>query len=77
MDRGGWEFTVERSGGQPAARDVIEAAVDFLEPEKPPENRVTRTQQRTQLFVRLKAVIHKRNSWDDVERLLSELEELL
>lgn len=72
-----WESAVEKAGGQPTAREVIEAVVEFLEPEKPPENRVTRTQQRTQLFVRLKAVIHKRNSWDDVERLLQELEELL
>ena len=72
-----WDKAAGKADGQPTAQDVIEAVVEILEPGNPQENRPSRSQQRTQLFVRLKALISKRKSWDDVEGLLLELEELL
>jgi hypothetical protein len=57
MRRRAWEKAAGKADGQPTAQDVIEAVVEILEPEQPLESRPTRSQQRTQLFERFKALI--------------------
>jgi len=72
-----WRVAVEKAGGQPTALEVADVVCEILDPEAPQGNRPTRSQQRMDVLVRIKAVIKKRKSWEDVEGLLKELEELL
>lgn len=72
-----WQAAVVKAGGQPTAREVVDAVLEILQPGRWPEVPTTRSQQRVERFERLKAVIRNRKSWEDVERLLNELEELL
>ncbi len=73
-----WARAVEKAGGQPTARQVSEAVADSLstgegtEPEKiPPRER------RLRIVARLRSAVANRNSWEEVEALVAELEELL
>lgn len=73
-----WAAAVEKAEGkQPTAAEVQEAVVEILHPDGPPEKERSRSQRRTELVNRLKQVIAKRQSWDIVENLIADLEELL
>lgn len=72
-----WGAAVAKAGGQPTARDVVEAVFEILQPEQSSEQRPSKSQQRADLVSRLKTVIQQRESWDEVERMLAELEELI
>jgi protein gp37 len=73
-----WNTAVERAeGNQPTAAEVAEVVFEILHPDGPPEKTASRAQQRIDLVGRLKEVIGKRKSWEQVEKLLGELEELL
>jgi hypothetical protein len=73
-----WNTAVERAeGNQPTAAEVAEVVFEILHPEGPGEKTQSRAQQRIDLVGRLKEVIGKRKSWEQVEKLLGELEELL
>ena len=72
-----WEMAVKNAGGQPTAENVINAVFEILSPENPKEKEPTKSEQRTQIFGRLKTLILKRGSWDQVEKLFMELEKLL
>jgi hypothetical protein len=56
---------------------VTELVLERLNPNGPVEKPASRAQQRLDLVVKLKAVIAKRSSWEDVEKLLVELETLV
>lgn len=73
-----WFTAVDRAdGGQPSAPMVKELVLEKLHPDGSAEKPTSRAQQRFDLVVKLKAVIAKRNSWEDVEKLLVELETLV
>ena len=73
-----WFTAVDRAdGGQPSAPMVKEIVLERLNPDGPVEKPTSRSQQRFDLVVKLKAVIAKRKSWEDVEKLLVELETLV
>ena len=62
---------------KPTASDVQEAVFEILHPDGTTEKEPSRSQRRTELLVRLKQAIAKRKSWEDVDQLIIELEELL
>lgn len=74
-----WTIAVERSNGQqPSAPEVSEVVFEILHPEGAGDKvSPTRGQRRTDLVSRLREVIRKRKSWEQVEELLEELEGLL
>lgn len=73
-----WTTAVEKvAGRQPTAADVQEVVFEILHPEGTPEKPPSRSVRRAELVGRLKAVISKRKSWEDVEQLMAELEDLL
>jgi protein gp37 len=73
-----WVGAVEKAeGNQPTAADVQEVVFEILNPDGAAEKPPSRSQRRTELAGRLRAVIAERKSWDDLESLMSELEELL
>lgn len=73
-----WAAAVEKvEGKQPTASDVQEAVFEILHPDGIPEKEPSMTQRRTELMVRLKHAISKRKSWEEVGKLIIELEELL
>jgi protein gp37 len=73
-----WVAAVEKAeGNQPTAADVQEVVFEILHPEGSPEKPPSRSQRRAELVGRLRTVIAERKSWDDLESLMSELEELL
>lgn len=72
-----WEIAYSKQDGQPTAREVLDAVVEVLAPELPAEPRQTKSQQRVEIFSRLKEVIKAQNSWEDVERMIAELEALV
>ncbi len=71
-----WERSVEIAGGQPTALEVVEAVFEVLAPDRSTEEKQTRSQQRVALLTRLKFVIQERKSWDEVEQIIREFEEL-
>ena len=73
-----WFTVVGEAGGQQTTVPQIRKVVfEILNPDGPAEKPVSRAQQRIDLFDPLKAVIQKKKSWEQVERLLGELEVLL
>jgi len=73
-----WFTAVDRAdGGQPSAPMVKELVLEKLYPDGPAEKPTSRARQRHDLVVKLKAVIARRNSWEDVEKLMVELETLV
>ena len=73
-----WIAAVEKAEGhQPTAGEVTVATFEILHPDGPGEKPVSRSKQRVELVNRLKEVIHKKKSWEQVEKLLEELEALL
>jgi len=73
-----WISAVEKSAGnQPTANVVQEVVLEILHPDGPVEKQPSRSQRRSELVSRLKAVVAKRKSWEQVEELMMELEELL
>jgi protein gp37 len=73
-----WIAAVGKAEGkQPTEADVQEAVFEILHPDGPAEKPASRSQQRIDLVGRLRAVIQKKKSWEQVEELLGELEELL
>ena len=84
---------MEKAGGQPTAKDVSGVVVEILRPDNDTEDdtedntdenrdeeeggKATVTQRRSSLITQLKEVVGQRKSWEDVERSLSELEELV
>ncbi|MEO5715971.1 MAG: DUF5131 family protein [Luteolibacter sp.] len=77
MRKQAWHAAVRKAAGQPTAREVVDAVFEILHPDHGQEDRPTRSQQRVERFELLKTVIQNRKSWEDAERLLKELEELL
>lgn len=73
-----WNTAVEKAeGNQPTAAEVADVVFEILHPDGPGEKPASRAQQRIDLVGRLKEAIGKRKSWEQVEKLLGELEELL
>lgn len=73
-----WIAAVQKAEGhQPTAGEVTVATFEILHPDGPGEKPVSRARQRVELFSRLKEVIHTKKSWEQVEKLLEELEALL
>lgn len=76
-----WEIATEELdlGKQPTATEVSNAVTVVLDThgETSTKKTPTRTQQRIDLVSKLRTAIGERKSWDDVEKLLDELGELL
>ncbi len=73
-----WGTAVEQAGGdQPSAKEVKTVVFDILHPDGLPEKPRSRSEQRIQLFSRLKEATRKKRSWKQVEEMLDELEALL
>ena len=64
-------------GDQPSQPLLTQLVLETKSPDGPVEKPASRAQQRLDLVVKLKAVIAKRSSWEDVEKLLVELETLV
>jgi protein gp37 len=73
-----WKTAVERAeGGQPSASAVKEVVTEILHPSGPAEKPPSRGQQRTDVFDRLKELIHQKKSWEEAEQVLKDLEPLI
>jgi hypothetical protein len=73
-----WAAAVEKAEGkQPTAADVQEVVLEILHPQGLPAKPPSRSERRSELVGRIKEVITKRKSWEQVEQLMAELEELL
>lgn len=73
-----WDEAVAKAEGrQPTAINVAEVVFKMLHPDGAPESPPSRTQLRIELLGRLKQVVAKQKSWNQVEKLIAELEELL
>jgi protein gp37 len=73
-----WAAAVEKAeGGQPTATVVEEVVFEILHPDGPGEKPVSRSQRRVDLVGRIRKVVATRKSWEQVETLLAELEEML
>lgn len=74
-----WEAAVERAGGkQPTAPEVKQVVFEILHPggtngDKPASS----SRRRVELAGQLRAAVRERKSWEEVERLVEELEKLL
>lgn len=78
-DRGkAWDEAVAKAEGkQPTAIEVAAVVFEILHPDGAPERPPSRTQLRIELLGRLKQVVAKQKSWNQVQKLIAELEELL
>jgi protein gp37 len=73
-----WAAAVEKAeGSQPTAAVVEEVVFEILHPDGPGEKPVSRSQRRVDLVGRIQKVVATRKSWEQVEELLAELEEVL
>lgn len=73
-----WAAAIEKTEGrQPTAADVEEEVFGILHPEGTSEKPPSRSARRSELLGRLKTVVSKRKSWEQVEQMIAELEELL
>jgi len=73
-----WSVSVEKAhGGNPTSVEVTEAVFEILNPEGAAEKPETRAAQRVKVVSRLKEAIRDRVSWEQLEKLLDELECLL
>jgi hypothetical protein len=73
-----WAAAVKKvEGRQPTAADVQEVVFEMLQPEGLPDKAHSRSERRSELVGRRKEVITERKSWEQVEQLIAELEELL
>ena len=79
--RQAWASAIERSaGGLPAPKVIKQVVAEIMASEakvSPPASapkQETKAQRRAALIARLKDVAHARQSWDEVEQLLAELE---
>ena len=73
-----WTTAVEKAeGNQPTAVEVSEVVFEILHPEGLAEKPPSRSERRLDVVDRLRKVITKRKSWEQVEQLLAELEDLL
>ena len=73
-----WTTAVEKvEGNQPTGAEVSEVVFEILHPEGEPEKPVFRARRRMAVVERLRKVIARKESWNRVEELFSELEELL
>lgn len=72
-----WSAAVEKAEGQPTAIQVQEAVFDILEPAAPAKTSLSRGQQRVVVVGRIKEAIARRGSWEELEAMLNELEELI
>ncbi len=73
--------TIFEEGKQPTAGEVRKA-VEYVISDKESEHKTvqkqpTRTEKRAELFSKLRSVIKEGKSWEDVEKLLAELEKLI
>lgn len=76
-----WNEAVTRANqAQPTAEDVTEMVISILEsgldgsPQK--KKPLTKSQQREKIISKLRRVVTKRKSWEEVEKLLEDLEKL-
>lgn len=72
-----WSTAVEKAEGQPTAIQVQEAVFDILEPTAPAKTLLSRGRQRVVVVGRLKDAIARRGTWEELEAMLNELEELI
>jgi len=87
-----WEKAQEKAGGQPTAAQVTEAVLELLPAKKneavnkpsiskaqtpSPQSPVLPTAKATELITQLRNVVDEGQSWEAVERILSEMEDLL
>lgn len=68
-----WKKASEKAGGTPTEREVKEAVVEILEPEKPVKPTEDRTSRCQRLIGRLQNAVERR-SWKQIEEVLGELE---
>lgn len=69
-----WRKASEKAGGTPTEREVKEAVVEILEPEKPEKPVEDRATRHRRLLGSLRKAVEKR-SWKAVEKVLAELED--
>jgi hypothetical protein len=73
-----WAAAVEKAeGGQPTAAVVQEIVFEILNPDGPIEKPPSRSQRRAGLLSRFQQVVAERESWEQLEELIAELEELV
>lgn len=73
-----WVTAVERANNnQPTAAEVSEVVLEILQPDGALDKPPTRSQQRADLVSRLKKAIRLQKSWEQVEKLVTELETLI
>lgn len=73
-----WTAATAKSGGEPTMAEVQEAVFEILGPEekKGGPKPGGKTAKRTAIVTKLQQVVSERQSWDDAERLITELVEL-
>jgi protein gp37 len=73
-----WGMAVERAeGSQPTATQVREVVTEIMHPDGEVTKPSSRGQRRGELVLKLKEAVTKRQSWEQVEKLLAELETLI
>jgi hypothetical protein len=73
-----WGMAVERAeGSQPTATQVREVVTEIMHPDGEVTKPSSRRQRRGELVLKLKEAVTKRQSWEQVEKLLADLEALI
>ena len=73
-----WGIAVERAeGSQPTATQVREVVTEIMHPDGEVTKPSSRGQRRGELVAKLKEAVTKRQSWEQVEKMLAELETLI
>lgn len=73
-----WALAVEKSGGRPTAKDVTKAVAEVVSSETAgAPGKVTLREKRIEIVASLRDVVQMRRSWDAVEKLLAQLEEVV
>lgn len=73
-----WKVAVNRAGGQPTAKQVIDALSEIVSVEHaPPALKDSVSARRQFLLAWMRRTVRERKDWDQMERLVKELEELV
>lgn len=78
QENAGWIAAVKKAGGkQPTAKVIQEIVFEILHPGGNEDKRRSRTQQKRELFTRLKQLVDEHDSWDEVRTVLAELAKII
>lgn len=73
-----WKVAVNKAGGQPTAKQVIDAVSEIVAVEQaPPALKESASARRQFLVAWMRRTVRERKDWDQMARLVKELEELV